>query len=161
MKLRCPRQHRIGETCGAKLVDLDSVERVDVECRKCYEIQVKHRRLRKEVDNIQRWSREGNKFRASIEKAQREKIALEEAIRQLQRDRVSAQHHLQSSSSSSSASSAISQGNDYDQGYGGAIHASAWSAAASRHAPAVQGEYSMGQGYAYAPAYTANRHQSR
>ena len=158
MKQRCPRQHRIGETCGAKLVDLDSVERVDAECRKCYEIQVKHRRLRKEVDNIQRWSREGNKFRASIEKALREKTALEEAIRQLQRDRVSSQHHLQSNSSSASATS---QGNSYDQGYGGAIHATAWSAAASRHAPAVQGDYSMGQGYAYAPACASNRHQSR
>ena len=140
MKLRCPRQQRIGETCGAKLVDLDSVERVDVECRKCYEIQVKHRRLRKAVDNIQRWSRQGNPFPASLEKAQREKVAIEGMIRQLERDRISAQHHLEGSNSLTT--SAHSQGNSADRGYGGAIHTSARSStAASRHAPAVHGYF--------------------
>lgn len=80
MKQRCPRQHRMGETCGARLTDLDNLTKVNDDCKLCQEILVKRRRLQKEKDNITRWKREGTKFRASIEKAQREVKQLEEAI---------------------------------------------------------------------------------
>lgn len=83
MKLRCPRQHRMGETCGAKLVHHESVTKSKDNCRLCDERMVKERRLQKEKDNIARWSREGNKFSASIEKAQRESATLEQTIREL------------------------------------------------------------------------------
>jgi hypothetical protein len=69
--------------CGAKLVDTENVTKVDDDCRLCQEIVVKQRRLQKEKDNITRWSREGRKFAASIEKAQGEARSLEETIRDM------------------------------------------------------------------------------
>lgn len=89
MKLRCPRQHRIGEVCGAKLVDHESVTKVDDDCKLCQEIGVKERRLQKEKANIDRWSREGNKFSASIEKARREAQSLESLIEEMRGRRPS------------------------------------------------------------------------
>ena len=89
MKERCPRQHRIGETCGAKLVHHESVTKSDQDCKICQEIQVKARRLRKEKDNIARWSKEGSKFSASIEKAQRESASLQNQIQELYAKRPS------------------------------------------------------------------------
>lgn len=89
MKLRCPRQPRIGETCGAKLVDHDSVTRVNEDCRLCQEISVKERRLQRERDNIKRWSLEGNRFQASIERAQREARQLEQTIHDMRSKRSS------------------------------------------------------------------------
>lgn len=89
MKERCPRQHRMGETCGAKLVHHESVTKSDQVCKLCQEIQVKKRRLRKESDNIHRWEKEGNKFSASIEKAQRESDVLREQIDDLESRRPS------------------------------------------------------------------------
>jgi hypothetical protein len=89
MKERCPRQHRMGETCGAKLVHHESVTKSDQVCKICQEIQVKERRLRKELDNIHRWEKEGNKFSASIDKARRESAALREQIDELESRRPS------------------------------------------------------------------------
>lgn len=89
MKLRCPRQHRMGETCGAKLVDTDNVKKVDEDCKLCQEIGVKERKLQREKDNIRRWSREGGRFAASLERAQREAYDLEQTIRELRGRRVS------------------------------------------------------------------------
>lgn len=83
MKERCPRQHRMGETCGAKLVHHESVTKSDQECKICQEMQIKVRRLRKEQDNIARWKKEGTKFSASIEKAERESAALQEQIQEM------------------------------------------------------------------------------
>jgi len=83
MKERCPRQHRMGETCGAKLVHHESVTKSDQECKICQEMQIKVRRLRKEQDNIARWRKEGTKFLASIEKAERESGALREQIEEM------------------------------------------------------------------------------
>lgn len=88
MKQRCPRQHRMGETCGAKLADPDNIQFIDDTCRICKEIRIKERRLQKECDNITRWRREGDRFRASIEKAERESRQLEEAIAELQDKRA-------------------------------------------------------------------------
>ncbi|KIW16308.1 hypothetical protein PV08_06359 [Exophiala spinifera] len=94
MKQRCPRQHRMGETCGAKLVDPDNVINVQDQCRICKEIEVKQRRMQKELDNIARWRREGDKFRASIEKAQREARMLQETIDELHSRRASVRYQL-------------------------------------------------------------------
>lgn len=89
MKERCPRQHRMGETCGAKLVHHESVTKSGQDCKICQEIQVKVRRLRKEQDNIARWRKEGTKFSASIEKAERESAALREQIQEMSSRRPS------------------------------------------------------------------------
>ena len=89
MKERCPRQPRIGETCGAKLVDTDNLTRVDELCRTCTEKAVKVRRLQRETDNIKRWSQEGNRFQASIERASREVRLLESTIAELESRRTS------------------------------------------------------------------------
>lgn len=89
MKVRCPRQPRIGETCGAKLVDTENVTRVNEDCRLCQEIVIKQRRLQRERDNIRRWSLEGDRFQASIERAQREANQLEQTIKEMRSRRIS------------------------------------------------------------------------
>lgn len=89
MKLRCPRQHRMGETCGAKLVHHESVTKSPEDCKICQEITIKQRRLQKERDNIARWSKDGSKFAASMEKAEREAQQLAETIRELHNKRPS------------------------------------------------------------------------
>ncbi|KIW45770.1 uncharacterized protein PV06_04126 [Exophiala oligosperma] len=94
MKQRCPRQHRIGETCGARLADPDNIDRDGEQCRVCKEIEVKQRRKQKELDNIARWRREGNNFTASIEKAEREALQLQETIDELQNRRASIKSQL-------------------------------------------------------------------
>lgn len=84
MKVRCPRQPRMGEHCQAKLVDTENLTFIDEDCRLCQDIQTKTRRLRKEQDNISRWKSDNrNNFRASIEKAERESQQLQEAIREM------------------------------------------------------------------------------
>lgn len=83
LKLRCPREHRIGEACGLKLVHHESVVSMDETCRICQEIAVKNRRLQREKDNIERWTREGGKLAASIDKAHVEVNILENKIERL------------------------------------------------------------------------------
>ncbi|OQU97719.1 hypothetical protein CLAIMM_03609 [Cladophialophora immunda] len=75
MKQRCPRQPRIGETCGARLVDTDNLSRTNEDCKHCQEKAVKERRLQKERDNLRRWRSEGDRFAASIAKAEDERQA--------------------------------------------------------------------------------------
>lgn len=72
MKVRCQRQPRIGEVCGAKLVDTENVIRSGDICKLCQEIAVKERRLDRERANISRWSKEGARFTGLIERAQRD-----------------------------------------------------------------------------------------
>jgi hypothetical protein len=91
MKQRCPRQPRMGETCGAKLPDLDNITTVAEPCRVCVEKAVKERRLAREEDNIKRWKQEGNRFSASIERAEREVHQLKQTIAELERKRTSVQ----------------------------------------------------------------------
>ncbi|KAK5085362.1 hypothetical protein LTR05_004646 [Lithohypha guttulata] len=92
MMERCPRQHRIGETCGAKLVHHDYLERRSEPCKVCQEIEVKKRRLQKTCENISRWSPQRDTFAALLEKAENEKDELVEKIKQLnsQREAVKA-----------------------------------------------------------------------
>lgn len=88
MTERCPRQPRIGETCGAKLVAEEQVVRKDEECKVCQEIGVKQRKMQKLKDNIYRWKAEGNSFQASLEKARRDAAELESKIRSLETRRM-------------------------------------------------------------------------
>lgn len=87
MMERCQRQHRIGETCGAKLVHPDFIERRSETCRTCQDIDVKKRRYHKLCENIDRWSSEKGRFAASLEKAENERDLLIEKIRELQSQR--------------------------------------------------------------------------
>ncbi|KIY00415.1 uncharacterized protein Z520_04100 [Fonsecaea multimorphosa CBS 102226] len=89
MKQRCPRQPRIGETCGAKLVDTDNLSRTNEDCKNCQEKAVKERRLQKEKDNLRRWRSEGDRFAASIAKAEDEVTRLEKQIAELESRRTS------------------------------------------------------------------------
>jgi flagellar motility protein MotE (MotC chaperone) len=78
----------MGEHCGTKLTDHESMTWIDEDCRICQDIQTKARRLRKERENITRWKNDSrNSFRASIEKAERESEVLEEQIRDLEQKR--------------------------------------------------------------------------
>lgn len=84
MKERCVRQHRIGETCGYKLAAQEHIKHEAQECRICRDIGIKTRRRLKELENIERWTKDGRKFQASIEKAEGEVEHLTEAIRDLE-----------------------------------------------------------------------------
>ena len=96
MKERCPRQHRMGETCGVKLVHHDFLTHSPDLCRTCRDKTIKERKLKKEIQNIERWRKEGKKFSASIEKAENEAERLGEQIRVLESNRASNKMGLQS-----------------------------------------------------------------
>lgn len=81
MMERCPRQHRIGETCGAKLVHSDYITKSTDKCKTCQDIDVKRRRLAKVEDSIRRWTPEKEKFAASLAKAIVERDDLLERIK--------------------------------------------------------------------------------
>lgn len=70
MKERCLQQHRMGETCGAKLVHHESVMKREQECNICQSIAIKRRKLKKQGDKIVRWRGDGTTFSVSIEKAE-------------------------------------------------------------------------------------------
>lgn len=89
MMERCPRQHRIGETCGAKLVHDDYREPVDEKCRICQDIEVKKRKLSKTQDNILRWRSQKGSFAALLEKAETEEDELCRKIELLNAQRES------------------------------------------------------------------------
>lgn len=84
MKQRCERERRMGEHCGAKLTDENSQIFLSEPCRLCVDIATKERRLQKEQDNINRWTKDTRmNFRASIEKAERESHILKQQIEEL------------------------------------------------------------------------------
>jgi len=132
---RCQRQHRIGETCGAKLVAHEKVDTRQEACRICQELIVKRRRLQKMDENIGRWESEGDRFAATLDKALRERQELREKMRELESRRMVNLHKdskdgrgvnlpgnaLDSSSSytwSSSASPGYTQLAPINSGYG-------------------------------------------
>lgn len=63
----CAKEFRIGETCGMKLIF--QTLPVGQKCKLCEKIDTKQRRRAAEVERINRWQREGSKFRASIDKS--------------------------------------------------------------------------------------------
>lgn len=88
---RCQYQHRIGETCGQKLLH-DECRYVRKEpCKHCQAIDVKRRRLLKLEENIRRWTAENDKFAALLAKALRERNELIEKIKEINRERPSVQ----------------------------------------------------------------------
>jgi hypothetical protein len=62
---QCDKEHRIGETCGLKLVYDTTYQKEP--CRLCDQIQKKCRRVHKMQADIARWEKEGNRI-ATIEK---------------------------------------------------------------------------------------------
>ena len=78
----CNREYRIGETCGTKQVY--ATYDVDSKCRHCVKFDSKMRRYSAERDRIARWSREGCRFAASIERAKDNVKSLEEEIRKVE-----------------------------------------------------------------------------
>jgi hypothetical protein len=64
----CSKEYRTGETCGMKLV-MNTIQKEN-KCKICTKIEVKHGRLRKEEDRIERWHKEeqrGHQRGASID----------------------------------------------------------------------------------------------
>lgn len=109
MMERCPRQHRIGETCGAKLIHQDHVTKNPDTCKICQDIEVKRRRLVKVEDSIRRWTPEKEKFAASLDKARCERDDLIERIKTLYSRRQSVMFR-QGGDRSQQASSSADQG---------------------------------------------------
>lgn len=108
---RCPRQHRIGETCGAKLIHQDHVTKNSDICKICQDIEVKRRRLIKVEDSIRRWTPEKEKFAASLDKAKCERDDLIERIKSLYSRRQSVMFRgAGAAAGSESGSSSTNQG---------------------------------------------------
>lgn len=103
MKQRCNQQHRIGETCGRKLVHPEYLTESPDVCRFCKDIAIKQRKRLKELDNIARWKKEGSTFQASIDKALAEVEHLAEAIKDINSRRPSVVAGLNTSRQSTSA----------------------------------------------------------
>lgn len=87
MKQQCQREHRTGETCGAKLSSDEYLARSNSYCKICEDILVKKRRIKKEEENLSRWMREPHRFRASIEKSESERAALMRLVADLDQKR--------------------------------------------------------------------------
>lgn len=84
-KAHCNKEYRIGETCGMKFVHHTLA--LKDKCKVCEKIATKERRLVKQLDDIKRWEKEGNKKSASIEKAWVTVDALEREVLQLRGSR--------------------------------------------------------------------------
>lgn len=89
MKQQCAREWRTGETCGAKLSHEMYTTYDSGYCKICQDIQVKRRRIKKEEENLARWRREPQRFKASIEKAEAERDALLRTVAELNAKRPS------------------------------------------------------------------------
>lgn len=95
LRSRCPRQHRIGETCGTRLIDTETTWanlKVDKLCPVCRQIIVKRRRctrLRDSLTHLERIERETSgspsalKFPGVKEKRTREMLELEREVQRL------------------------------------------------------------------------------
>ena len=81
----CNREYRIGETCGMKLI-MTTVP-VGQKCKLCEKIDTKARRRQAESERVARWTREGSKFRASIEKSTDTIRSLDREINSLEQER--------------------------------------------------------------------------
>jgi len=81
----CQKEYRRGETCGMKMVfqTLQLAEK----CTFCEKIERKQRRYDKLVADYQRWARDGDKFRASMEKAMEDARLLQYEINVLKQEK--------------------------------------------------------------------------
>ena len=86
---QCHKEYRTGETCGLKLIYNTYLE-AD-ECKHCEAMHKKQRRVHKMLDDVKRWTCEGNR-RATIEKTQLEIGALQGQIGDLWREHEARKH---------------------------------------------------------------------
>jgi hypothetical protein len=91
MKEQCPREHRTGETCGARLSHTDSNISSPQICRLCTEIATKRRRLAKAQADLNRYTKE-RKLPALAAAKEQEVQDIEKAITRLNAQRTSSQH---------------------------------------------------------------------
>lgn len=77
---QCPKEYRLGETCGIKLV-YDRTYK-GTQCKLCDQIEKKQQRLRKMEQNIDQWRKEGNR-RATIEKTEHDMAQTQDAIQKI------------------------------------------------------------------------------
>ena len=91
MREQCPREHRMGEQCGARLLHHETSVRVDWPCSTCKALDTKHRRLDQAREKL-RWRRDNGlkEFQYSIAKAEQEIRELREDIVELEAKRSSA-----------------------------------------------------------------------
>ncbi|CAL8578867.1 hypothetical protein XPA_004638 [Xanthoria parietina] len=82
----CNREYRTGETCGMKLI-MQTVP-VSQKCKLCDKIDTKQRRRNAEEDRVNRWKREGGKFRASIDRSYDMIRSLDKEIYDLRSERM-------------------------------------------------------------------------
>src|SRR6478735_1632290 len=83
---QCCREHRIGYTCGLKLVF--STDRQPQVCTICRQVLIKNRRIAKLVADIYRWERDGGKP-ASVAKAKDEVVQIRIELARLHTSHVS------------------------------------------------------------------------
>lgn len=91
MKEQCPREHRIGETCGAKLSHIDSNITSPQLCRICTEITAKRRRLAKAQADLTRYTTE-RKLPALAAAKEQEIQDIQQALVKLNDQRISCKH---------------------------------------------------------------------
>ena len=80
---QCNKEHRIGETCGLKLVYFTAYETSN--CKICDVMSRKHKKASKLEKDIERWQKEGNRP-ASIEKAQQDIANIQSQVASLRND---------------------------------------------------------------------------
>jgi hypothetical protein len=110
-KEHCNKEYRMGETCGMKFVN--NTYALREKCKVCEKIDTKKRRRAAEVDKINRWTREGGKLKASIEKSWSEVRKLDSEIEDLEKKRSMWIHQRQASGSSYSYGTSYANGHSY------------------------------------------------
>ena len=80
---QCPKEYRTGETCGLKLI-YNTYQEPGV-CKTCETVSKKQRRVSKMLQDVDRWTCEGNR-RATIEKTRQEIDVLQVQIGELCRE---------------------------------------------------------------------------
>ena len=84
-KERCDKQHRMGETCGLRLIHTTIV--LPEKCATCIKIERKQRRLSRCMSNLKRWRKQRTQRKASIEVAGQEAAVLIRVIGSLDYER--------------------------------------------------------------------------
>ncbi|KAK1826831.1 hypothetical protein QBC39DRAFT_268349 [Podospora conica] len=88
---QCEKEHRMGETCGLKLIN--DTTRINGDCKICDQIRKKQRRVEKMKKDIQRWQYEGNRW-ATIDKTNEDIAEIDNQIDDLFRTHEMRKHGL-------------------------------------------------------------------
>ena len=89
MRERCPREKRLGQVCGAKLVHPETSSRVSASCTVCANLAIKRRRLQKAQEQMA-WKRSNGSFENSAARLKEEMRDLCGEISSLESKRESA-----------------------------------------------------------------------